>query len=221
MSKLRSVEVRLLQVLGAIAAVAVLGVLAILPYRLYSRDIRNATVHAHRIASVVHTSISHALREGEDPTDLINRFQGNADLRIHLQLAEDDAGAAEESSSRGWSKLEGTDLTYVSPPILDEGGRAWNAEMQFDLAPMKRESVRLIIDLVLAVMIGSGVFSLVVFLLVRKSLVMPLRNMTRTIDELDPGTGPIRMPEYESREMNELARAVAKACDAHPPISNS
>ena len=41
------------------------GVLAILPYRLYARDVRHATVHAHRIASVVHTALSHAILEGE------------------------------------------------------------------------------------------------------------------------------------------------------------
>jgi hypothetical protein len=46
--------------------------------------------------------------------------------------------------------------------------------MEFDLAPLKRESVRLIIDLVLAVALGSLVFSAVVFVLVRQSVVLPL-----------------------------------------------
>ncbi len=43
---LPSVESRLALVLAGIAGVAIFGVLAILPYRVYTRDIRNAEVHA-------------------------------------------------------------------------------------------------------------------------------------------------------------------------------
>ena len=211
-SKTHSAEIRLLQVLAVIAAVAVLGVLAILPYRLYQRDIRHATVHAHRIASVVHTAISHAILEGEDTSDLINRFQGMADLEIRIRERE---GGADPTAAPGTSRLDGTELTYVAPPILDREGRAWLAEMRFDLSPMKRESVRLIIDLVVAVILGSGVFSAVVFLIVRHSLLVPLRNVTKTIDALQPEAEPVHMPEFESREMSELADAVVKACRAH------
>jgi hypothetical protein len=214
MPKTHSVEVRLLQVLAGIAAVAVAGVLAILPYRLYERDIRTATVHAHRVASLVNTSIGHALADGEDPTDLINRFQGIGDVTIRLERAPRDAENS-GAGGRGQSSLDGTDLTYTAPPIVDEEGRPWRAEMYFDLAPMKRESVRLIIDLVLAVVIGSGVFSLVVFLMVRRSLVDPLRDVTQTIERLHPEAGPAELPGYESREMDELAQAVVKACRAH------
>jgi methyl-accepting chemotaxis protein len=215
MPKTRSVEVRLLQVLAGIAAVAVAGVLAILPYRLYERDIRTATVQAHRIASLINTSIGHALAEGEDPTDLINRFQGIGDLTIRLERAPRDAGDFGVAGARGTSSLDGTDLTYTAPPVLDEEGRPWRAQMYFDLAPMKRESVRLIIDLVLAVVIGSGVFSLVVFLMVRRSLVNPLRDVTQTIERLHPEAGPAELPGYESQEMDDLAQAVVKACRAH------
>ena len=211
-SKTHSAEIRLLQVLAAIAAVAVVGVLAILPYRLYQRDIRHATVHAHRIASVVQTAISHAILEGEDTSDLINRFQGMADIEIRIRERE---GGADPTAAPGTSRLDGTELTYVAPPILDRDGHAWLAEMRFDLSPMKRESVRLIIDLVVAVILGSAVFSAVVFLIVRHSLLVPLRNVTKTIDALQPEAEPVHMPEFESREMSELADAVVKACRAH------
>jgi large-conductance mechanosensitive channel len=84
--------------------------------------------------------------------------------------------------------------------------------MRFDLSPMKRESVRLIIDLVVAVMLGSAVFSAIVFLIVRHSLLVPLRNVTQTIDALQSEAVPVQLPEFESREMSELANAVMKAC---------
>ena len=46
-------EFRLALTLGVIALVAVAGILAILPYRLYERDIRLASTHAHRMSAVV------------------------------------------------------------------------------------------------------------------------------------------------------------------------
>jgi hypothetical protein len=211
-SKTHSAEIRLLQVLAAIAAVAVVAVLAILPYRLYQRDIRHATVQAHRIASIVHTALSRAILEGENTSDLINRFQGTADLEIRIRERED---GADPTAAPGTSRLDGTELTYTAPPILDRDRRAWLAEMRFDLSPMKRESVRLIIDLVVAVMLGSAVFSAVVFLIVRHSLLVPLRNVTQAIGSLQPESDPVRLPEFESREMSELADAVTKACHAH------
>ena len=91
MSQPQSVETRLFKLLAVIAAAAVCGVLALLPYRLYSRDIRHAEVQAHRVASVAHTALSQAVGRGEDVTDLANRFQGIADFEIRLRkLAEGD-----------------------------------------------------------------------------------------------------------------------------------
>jgi hypothetical protein len=211
----RSVEIRLIQVLAVIAMMAIAGVLVLLPYRLYSRDIRHATVEAHRISNVLHAALSQAILAGEDTTSLVNRFQGIADLEIRLRAL----GSGEEHpaavSGRGSSTLDGTDLTYVAPPILDREGRTWIAEMYFDLSPMKRESVQLIIDLVLAVVIGSMLFSVLVFWLVHVSLVVPLRHATEVIERHDPQTEIVQMPAFRSREMSELAGAVEAACRAH------
>jgi hypothetical protein len=212
----QSVELRLLQVLLGIAVVAILGVLAILPYRLYERDIRHATVHAHRLSSVVHTALSHAIVSGDDPADLINRLQGNADVQIHLRkLGPDEVHPAAESL-KGSSKLSGTDLHYVAAPILVPGRGSWLAEMDFDLAPMKRESVRLIIDLILAVVVGSAVFSAVVFLLVRNSLIRPLRELAASIERRHPDSVDPRLPVFETREMQALVTAVERARGPHP-----
>ena len=111
--------------------------------------------------------------------------------------------------------LEGTDLTYVGAPIRDLEGREWVAEMRFDLAPMKRESIRLIVDLMLAVVVGSVLFSAAVFWLVHAYLVIPLRKATRAIERHDPQTEMVKMPKFESEEMTALARAVEDACRAH------
>jgi hypothetical protein len=211
----RSIESRLIRTLGAIAVIAILGVLAILPYRLYDRDIRHAKVQAHRLSSVVQTALAQAVVNGEDPTDLINRLQGLGD--VDIQLARLDAGQLHPAagSAKGRSELSGTLLTYTAPPILGRGGEVWLAEMEFDLAPMKRESVRLIIDLVLAVALGSLVFSLVVFLLVRQSVVVPLREFVRTIDRRHPNRPDVAAPEFETAEMRSLVDAVERACAAH------
>jgi len=210
----KSVESRLLRVLVAIALAAVVGVLLILPYRLYSRDIRNATVEAHRVASVLHVALAQALREGEDPSALINRFQGIADLGVHLRPLEPDE-VHPASDGRGRSHLDGTDLTYTAPPLLDGRGRQWLAEMHFDLAPVKRESVRLIIDLVLAVVVGSALFSALIFWLVRTSLLGPLRRVTQAIADHDAANEIVVLPPSESRELAELSDAVTRACRAH------
>ena len=214
MSQPQSVETRLFKLLAVIAAAAVCGVLALLPYRLYSRDIRHAEVQAHRVASVAHTALSQAVGRGEDVTDLANRFQGIADFEIRLRkLAEGDVEPA-VTSGRGTSRLDGTDLTYTAPPILDQNGATYLTTMHFDLSPMKRESVRLIIDLVLAVMLGSALFSVGIYLMIRRSLVQPLREMTTSIEEIADGAGSIDIPGFETLEMSELAAAVTRACSA-------
>ena len=86
MSQAPSVERRLILTLLVIAGVAISGVLAILPYRLYSRDIQQATTDAHRLSSVVHVALSHALLQEEldqaSLTDLVNRLQGMGNERV-------------------------------------------------------------------------------------------------------------------------------------------
>ena len=72
----------------------------------------------------------------------------------------------------------------TAPPILDPDGGTWLATMRFDLSPMKRESIRLIIDLVLAVLIGSAAFSLVVYVLIRRMLLKPLHEVTHRVEEI-------------------------------------
>lgn len=212
MPRTKSVQLRLVQVLAAIACVAVLGVLAIVPYRLYSRDIRHATVQAHRISSVVHTALSYAMLAGDDVTDLINRFQGIADLEIRLTKLEPGEAHPAATSGRGSSNLDGTDLTYIAPPILDGEGTTWLATTHFDLSPMKRDSIRLIVDMALAVVLGSAVFSAAVLLLIRRSLLVPLRDVTRSIERIGAGNESVQMPDFETREMGDLARAVEKVC---------
>lgn len=211
----RSVEIRLIQVLVVIALIAIAGVLVLLPYRLYSRDIRHATVQAHRVSSVLHTALSRAILDGEDVASLVNQLQSTADLQIRLRPLEPGEEHPAARTGRGSSTRDDTDLTYVAPPILDQDGNTWLAEMYFDLSPMKRESVRLIIDLVLAVAVGSVLFSVLVFWLVHVSLVLPLRHATHVIERHDPQTEIVAMPDFRSREMAELAAAVESACRAH------
>lgn len=206
----RSIQTHLIQVLAAIAVVAIAGVLAILPYRLYERDIRRAAVEAHRVSSVVHVAIAHALARGEDTADLLNRLQGLADLDIQLRKLAPDEHHPAADSRRGSSHRDDTDLTYVAPPILDAGGGTWLAQMHFDLSPMKRDSIRLIIDLVLAVVIGSALFSAVVFFLVRYSLVVPLRQLTAALDHLSGTSQPGGAPRFATREISELARGIER-----------
>lgn len=216
MSSPYSAERRLIQSLAVIAAVAVAGVLAILPWRLYQRDIRIAEVNAHRIASVVQVALAHAIEQGEDVTSLVNHLQGIADLQIRLRRLDPGDPAAEDVEARREMKLDGTDLDATAPPILDRDGRKWVATMHFDLAPMKRDSVRLIIDLVLAVVLGSAVFSAAVFLLVRHALVSPLREITKRVERYARGdaTATSALPEPGSREMADLAAALDRAARA-------
>lgn len=211
MNEVPSVERRLILLLTVIAAVAVVGVLAILPYRLYQRDIRTAEVNAHRIAGVVHASISRAVSEGEDVADVVNRLQGIAATEITLERIDEGEVHPAATSLRGSSVLRGTDLTYYAPPILDRNGRTMIASMYFDLTPMKRNSVRLIVGLVVAVMIGSLFFSLAVFLLIRRSLVEPLQRITQGFERVAETGGALDLPEFRTREMAQLARAIQRA----------
>jgi len=215
MASLPSVESHLIKILAGIAAVAIFGVLALVPYRLYARDIRHAKIQAHRVAAVAHTALSSAVAQGEDVTDLANRFQGIADFEIRLRKL--DAGELDPATTtgRGTSDLDGTDLIYSAAPIQDAAGQFYLATMHFDLSPMKRESVHLIIDLILAVVLGSALFSAVVYVLIRRSLVEPLKLVTRTVEEIAESRVPASMPEFKTREMSGLADAIARACRAH------
>jgi methyl-accepting chemotaxis protein len=224
MNQAPSVERRLIQTLLVIAGIAIGGVLAILPYRLYSRDVQQATTDAHRLSSVVHVALSHALlREELDQTsltDLVNRMQGMGNVEVRLRsLAPGELHPA-ATSGKGSSTRRDTELVYVAPPITDRLGKTWLATMEFDLSPMKRRSIHLITDLVLAVAIGSLAFSSVIFLLIRRALLQPIQSVTERIAEIAeaPDIGQsIRMPEFESAEMNALAREVERACEARPP----
>ena len=224
MNQAPSVERRLIQTLLVIAGIAIGGVLAILPYRLYSRDIQQATTDAHRLSSVVHVALSHALlREELDQTsltDLVNRMQGMGNVEVRLRsLAPGELHPA-ATSGKGSSTRRDTELVYVAPPITDRLGKTWLATMEFDLSPMKRRSIHLITDLVLAVAIGSLAFSSVIFLLIRRALLQPIQSVTERIAEIAEGRDigqSIKMPEFESAEMTALAHEVERACEARRP----
>jgi len=210
----RSAEHRLLWLLAAIAAIAVVGVLAIVPYRLYARDVRLAEVSAHRIGSILHVALAHELsRSGDldDVADLANRLQGIAGLRIDLRRLQPTELPPAATSGRGASERHGTDLRYTAPPILDRDGGTWLATMHFDLSPMKRESIRLIIDLVLAVLLGSAGFSLVVFGLIRRTLLRPLHEVTHRVEAFAEGRDVGPPPEFETREFVSLMDALDRA----------
>jgi len=214
-----SVERHLIRMLAIIACIAVIGVLVILPYRLYERDIRNARLHAHRIASVVHVAISKAVQEGDDISDLVNRLQGSASLEMRLTKVESGEVHPVVTSGKGSSDLKGTTLTYIAPPIVDHEGDRWLATMEFDLSAMKRESIRLIIDLVLAVLIGSTIFSLAVFLLVRWAILRPLRDVTHRVERFESEGKPLKMPHYETEEMSKLGATIDRVCTAQGPTA--
>lgn len=213
-SEVPSVERRLLALLLLIAAIAVLGVLAIVPYRLYTRDVRLAEENAHRIGSLLHVALASELAHKTDPSemaDLVNRFQGVADMKIALRQLLPGEASPGDPSGAGSSTRDDTDLTYTPPPILDADGHTWVTTMQFDLAPMKRESIRLIFDLTLAVLLGSALFSLAVFVLVRNSIVQPLREVTKQVERFAEGATLDRMPQFESRELTSLLDALDRA----------
>jgi hypothetical protein len=219
MSSPNSLERRLLLVLSGIACVAVLGVVAILPYRLYERDVRHARVSAHRVASVAHAALSNAVGRGEDVEDLLNRLRGIGEFELRLVRTAVTPGSADPVPTQAESEIDGTTLTYQAAPVVGPEGDRWQATMTFDLAPMKRESVRLIIDLMLAVLLGSAVFSGVVFGLVRAGLLKPLREITRRIDALGPDDPELALPPFGTSEMSELAQALERACRTRGPAS--
>jgi len=209
-----SVERRLLVFLAAIAAIAVAGVLAILPYRLYERDVRLAEVNAHRIGSLLHVALAQELQHGtdvKDVSDLANRFQGIAGLELRLRQLEPGEVHPAATSGRASSERHDTDLTYTAAPILDRDGHTWLATMHFDLAPMKRESIRLIIDLVLAVVLGSLAFSAAIFWLIRNTLLQPLHEVTERVQEFAAGHDPGPTPSFGSRELATLMDALDRA----------
>ena len=55
----------------------------------------------------------------------------------------------------------------------------------------------------------------VVYVLIRRSLVEPLKLVTRTVEEIAESRVPASMPEFKTREMSGLADAIARACRAH------
>lgn len=204
------IQFRLVLTLVVIGLVAIAGILAILPYRLYERDIRIATSEAHRVSSVVQAALACPLRCEGNATDLVNRIQGVANIRLALSRREAGEMPAGAVAGRGSSVLDDTDLRYVSTPVLDEAGNAWIAELQFDLAPMKRESLRVVYDVVLAVAFGSIAFGVVVFFFVRSAFVLPLRALTRSVDRMAAGEMDAAFPDFESREMTELAEGIGR-----------
>jgi hypothetical protein len=210
-----SLESRLVKVLALIGVIAVGGVLMILPYRLYERDIRHARVEAHRISSLLHVAVGNALERGEDTTALLNRFQSIADFEMRLRrLAADEVHPA-ETTRKASSQVDGTDLTYVAPPLVDRDGNTWLAESHFDLSRMKRDSVQIIIDLVIAIVAGSLVFSVGIYFLVRNSLLVPLRTVTSHLATLE--TAPeaqIQLPAFQTREMQDLGQTIERVCHA-------
>ena len=214
-----SVEGRLVALLAFIAAIAVVGVLAIVPYRLYERDVRLAEVNAHRVGSLLHVALANALQRGtsvKDVSDLANRLQAVADLEIRLRELPESETSTGDPAGPGSSVRRDTDLTYTAPPILDKDGHTWLATMHFDLSPMKRESVRLIIDLMIAVLLGSLVFSCAVFFLIRRLMIEPLREMTKRVERFADGQPIGEHRTYETEELDALADALERARTAHP-----
>ena len=208
------IEFRLVLTLGVIALVAVVGILAIVPYRLYQRDIRTATEQAQQVSSVVHSALSCPLGSGSDATDLVNRLQSLADLEIRLSRLDRPDEHPLHRSRAGSSLRQDTDLLYVAPPVLDGRGGSWLAELHFDLSSMKRDSVRLIIDLVLAVVLGAAAFSVVIFTLFRRALLAPLEQLTQLAERLATGESGEEMPRFENPEMTRLARAIERLAAA-------
>jgi hypothetical protein len=88
--------------------------------------------------------------------------------------------------------------------------------MEFDLSAMKWRSIRLITDLILAVTLGSLAFSAVIFFLIRRTLLVPIRSVTQRIGQIAQASGTdviVGMPEFASAEMVALAREVERACE--------
>lgn len=211
---LPSFEKRLLIALGVIAALAIGGTLAILPYRLYERDIRNAQLVAHRTSGLVQASIGRALEEGADVNELLERLRSISDAGIRLESLPPDAVEPSGGFGRGRSDVDGTTLTYLAPPLRGADGSLWQLEMQHDLSGLKRDSVRLIIDLVVAVGVGAAGFSLVIFVLVRGGLLRPMRRITDELERVAEQGGEPDLPPPASRELAAFRQAANRL--SHP-----
>jgi methyl-accepting chemotaxis protein len=187
----------------------VAGVLAILPYRLYERDIRLAADHAHRMSAVVEAALVCPLREGT-AADLVQRLRQSG--QMDLALSRIEAGELQETviAGRGSSVLDDTELHYVSAPIHGASGEPYVAQLRFDLSAMKRESLRLIADVVIAVTIGALAFSIAIFMLFRGALVQPLRELTRRVERIAGGESGVELPLAQGRELGELSAAIER-----------
>ena len=104
-----SIEFRLILTLACIAFIAVLGLLLIVPYRLYERDIRNATTSAHRISNIVQAALRCPLTSGTDPGDLVSRIQLIGGMQI--ALAQLEAGEATPGAIAGRGSAPGPAAT--------------------------------------------------------------------------------------------------------------
>jgi hypothetical protein len=204
------IQFRLALTLGVIGLVAIGGILLILPYRLYERDIRIAAEEAHRVSSVVQAALADRLASGRDARELVNRIQGVGGMGLAISRLEAGEPVQGAVAGRGSSVLDDTDLRYVSAPVLDAEGRAWIAELHFDLSPMKRESLRLVLDVVLAVAFGATVFAGIVFVFVRRAFVLPLRALTGATERIAAGSLDGGLPAFESPEMVRLAEAIER-----------
>ncbi len=212
MAELPSLESRLVWALGAIAAVAIVGVLAILPYRMYERDIRHARVEAHRLGSVINAALSEAVGRGDDVGGLVNRLQSVGGFEISLRQLQTGEEVPADRRRGALTRLLGTDFSYVAPAVIAPDGKTWLAEMRFDLANVRRDSIRIILDLAMAVVLGSLVFSAVIYLLIRRGLLVPLRAVTDRIAGLEGGESDIAMPRFHTREIRDLAETAERAC---------
>jgi methyl-accepting chemotaxis protein len=76
---------------------------------------------------------------------------------------------------------------------------------------MKRESMRLIFDLVLAVVLASLAFSAAIFWLIRNTLLQPLHEVTERVEEFAAGHDPGPTPAFGSRELATLMDALDRA----------
>ena len=211
---LPSFEKQLLLALLVIAAIAFAGTLAILPYRLYERDIRNAQLDAHRTSGLVQATVELALARGEDVEGLLERLRSISNWGIRLEALPPDTPPPSEGWGRGRSEVDGTTLSYVAPPVRDAEGGLWRLEMQHDIANMKRDSVRLIIDLLIAIGISSVGFSIAIFLLVRRGLLRPMRHITDELERAAKDGGDPNLPPASSRELAAFRDAAGRLC--HP-----
>ncbi len=211
---LPSFERRLLLALGVIAVIAIVGTLAILPYRLYERDIRNAKLYAHRTSGLVHASVARALENGTDVDVLLERLRSISDAGIRLEPLPPTEARASEDWGRGQSDVDGTTLTYTAPPVRAADGTHWRLETKYDIAVLKRDSVRLIIDLLIAVVVASAAFSGVIFVLVRGGLLRPMRHITDELERVAMHGGEPDLPPASSRELAAFRKAASRL--SHP-----